>query len=211
MRIHYGGTMMPIDYYLPLAMAAEECGYSGVTVSDSLFYPKSSTTKYTYTDDGDRSFIENKPFPEVFALASAIGAVTSRIEITTNVAKIPIRPPVYSAKLVTTIAAMTHNRFNLGAGLSVWPEDYSVMGVGFEQRGRRMEECLQILQGFGRGEYFEFSGEFYDIPPLKLNPAPSRPIPIFIGGHSDAALKRAARFDGWISTSCPEEELARMI
>ena len=72
------------------------------------------------------------------------------------------------------------------------------MGVPWERRGERFDECIAMVRGLTAGGYFEFHGKFFDLPPIKLNPVPSEPIPILIGGHSDAALSRAARNDGWL-------------
>ncbi len=83
------------------------------------------------------------------------------------------------------------------------------MDVPFAKRGKRMDECIEIIRGLTTGEYFEFHGEFYDIPKkTKMTPpAPTEPIPILIGGHADAALKRAARNDGWMHGGGSPEEL----
>lgn len=208
MRFHYAEAMTAVANYLPLARAAEECGFAGFTMPDSLIYPKASDTSYSYTEDGGREFLENKPFVESFILATAIGAVTTRLELTTNVVKLPVRPPLYSAKLASSVAAITGDRFNLGVGLSVWPEDYAAMGVDYAKRGKRFDECLEIVRGLCAGGYYEFHGEFYDIAPVKLNPVPGKPLPILIGGHSDAAFKRAARFDGFMFAGGGPDELA---
>jgi hypothetical protein len=72
------------------------------------------------------------------------------------------------------------------------------MGVPFAKRGKRMDECIEIVKGLTTGEYFEFHGEFYDIPKTKMSPAPTKQIPILIGGHADIVLRRAARNDGWM-------------
>jgi hypothetical protein len=72
------------------------------------------------------------------------------------------------------------------------------MGVPFAKRGKRIDECIDIIRGLTSGDYFEYHGEFYDIPKIKMTPAPTEPIPILIGGHADAALRRAARNDGWM-------------
>jgi len=200
--------MTPIVNYIPLAQAAEANGYTGFTISDSLIYPQASSTEYSYTEDGGREFLENKPFIESFILATAIGAVTKTLEMSTNVVKLPVRPPLYSAKLAASIAALTNNRFNFGVGLSVWPEDYQVMGVDYAKRGKRFDECIAIVKGLCTGQYFEFHGEFYDLPSVKINPVPSKPLPILIGGHSDAALQRAAKHDGWMYAGGRPGELA---
>lgn len=207
MRFHYGESMTAIGNLLPLAKAAEENGYAGFTISDSLIYPKEADTKYTYTADGGREFLENKPFVESFIQAAMMGAVTTTLELTTNVVKLPVRPPLYSAKMAASLASMTDNRFNFGVGLSVWPEDYRAMGVPYESRGKRLDECIAIVRGLCAGGYFEFHGEFYDLPPVKLNPVPTKPLPILIGGHSDPALKRAAHHDGWLYAGGPPDSL----
>jgi len=211
MRFHYAESMTPIANYLPLALAAEQNGYTGFTISDSLIYPKASGTEYSYTEDGGREFLENKPFIESFILATAMGAVTTTLELTTNVVKLPVRPPLYSAKMASSIAALTGNRFNFGVGLSVWPEDYRVMGVDYAKRGKRFDECIAIVRGLCAGGYFEFHGEFYDLPPVKLNPTPTKPLPILIGGHSDAALRRAAHNDGWMFAGGKPGELESLL
>lgn len=97
-------------------------------------------------------------------------------------------------------------------GTSPWPEDYELMGVPFAKRGKRIDECIEIVKGLTTGEYFEFHGEFYDIPKTKMSPAPTAPIPILVGGHADAALRRAARLDGWMHGGGTDpEELDRLI
>jgi alkanesulfonate monooxygenase SsuD/methylene tetrahydromethanopterin reductase-like flavin-dependent oxidoreductase (luciferase family) len=199
MRFHYGESMTPVENYQPLALAAEKHGYAGFSIPDSLIYPKESNQEYLYTEDGGRTFLENKPFVETLTMCMAIGAWTKTLELTTNVFKLPVRQPLYSAKIVSSIAALTNNRLNFGVGLSVWPEDYVAMGVPFEKRGKRFDECIEIVRGLTNGGYYEFHGEFYDLPAVKLNPIPTKPIPILIGGHSDPALKRAAYHDGFIA------------
>lgn len=211
MKFHYAESMTPVANYLPLARAAEEHGYAGFTISDSLIYPKASDTSYSYTEDGGREFLENKPFIESFILAAAMGAATTTLELTTNVVKLPVRPPLYSAKLASSIAALTGDRFNFGVGLSVWPEDYAAMGVPYAKRGKRFDECIAIVKGLCAGGYFEFHGEFYDLDPVKLNPVPTKPLPILIGGHSDAAFKRAAHHDGFLFAGSTPEMLEECI
>lgn len=198
MRFHYAENMTAVSNYVPLAKAAEANGFAGYVIPDSLIYPKQSDTSYSYTDDGGREFLENKPFVESLILATAIGMVTTKLQMTTNVLKLPVRPPLYTAKLISSIQALTNDRFSLGAGLSVWPEDYAVMGVPYEKRGKRFDECIDIVRGLCAGGYFEYHGEFYDLPAVKLNPVPAKPLPILIGGFSNAALKRAARNDGFM-------------
>lgn len=207
MRFTYAEAMTDFRFYIPLAKAAEAAGYDAMTIADSIAYPFESDSKYPYTPDGNREFLDGKEFIETFVLTSALGAVTSKLRFNFFVLKLPIRPPALVAKQIGSLAAMTDNRVGFGVGTSPWPEDYELLGVPFARRGKRMDECIEIIQGLTTGEYFEFHGEFYDIPKTKMTPAPTKPVPILIGGHADAALRRAARNDGWIHGGGDPEEL----
>ncbi|KKB98957.1 TIGR03619 family F420-dependent LLM class oxidoreductase [Mycolicibacter arupensis] len=211
MRFTYAEAMTDPSYYIPLAKAAEAAGYHSMTIPDSIAYPFESDSKYPYTPDGNREFLDGKAFIETFVLIAALGAVTSTLRFTPFVVKLPIRPPALVAKQAGSLAAMINNRLALGVGTSPWPEDYELMGVPFARRGKRMDECIEIIQGLTTGDYFEFHGEFYDIPKTKMAPAPSQPIPILIGGHADAALRRAARHDGWMHGGGDPAELDGLI
>ena len=207
MRFTYAESMTDSSFYIPLAQAAERAGFDAMTIADSVAYPLESDAKYPYTPDGDREFLDGKEMIEAFVLASALSAVTTTLHFNFFVLKLPIRPPALVAKQAGSIAALFGNRLGLGVGTSPWPEDYDLMGVPFARRGKRMDECIEIIRGLTTGEYFEFHGEFYDIARTKMTPAPSRPIPILIGGHADLALRRAARNDGWMHGGGPAEEL----
>ncbi|BBY34448.1 LLM class F420-dependent oxidoreductase [Mycolicibacter minnesotensis] len=211
MRFTYAEAMTDPSYYIPLAQAAEAAGYHSMTIPDSIAYPFESDSKYPYTPDGNREFLDGKAFIETFVLIAALGAVTSTLRFTPFVVKLPIRPPALVAKQAGSLAAMINNRLALGVGTSPWPEDYELMGVPFARRGKRMDECIEIIQGLTTGDYFEFHGEFYDIPKTKMAPAPSQPIPILIGGHAEAALRRAARHDGWMHGGGDPAELDGLI
>src|SRR3954451_2552683 len=212
MRFTYAEAMTDPTYYIPLAKAAEDAGYHAMTIADSIAYPFESDSTYPYTPDGNREFLDGKAFVEAFVLAGALCAVTTSLKFNFFVLKLPIRPPALVAKQAGSLAAIFGNRLGLGVGTSPWPEDYELLGVPFANRGRRMDECIDIIRGLTSGEYFEFQGEFYDIPKTKMTPAPNKPIPILIGGHADAALRRAARLDGWMHGGGTEaEELDRLI
>lgn len=198
MRFTYAEAMTDPTYYIPLAKAAEAAGYHAMTIPDSIAYPFESDSKYPYTPDGNREFLDGKSFIEAFVLASALCAVTTTLKFNFFVLKLPIRPPALVAKQVGSLNAMFDNRLGLGVGTSPWPEDYELLGVPFAKRGKRMDECIDIIRGLTTGEYFEYHGEFYDIPKTKMTPAPSKPVQILVGGHAEAALRRAARCDGWM-------------
>jgi probable F420-dependent oxidoreductase len=198
-RFSYAESMTSPSFYAPLARAAEEAGYDSMVVPDSICYPREASSVYPFNPDGTREFLEDKPFLEPFSLIPALGAVTERIRFVTFVLKLPVRNPVLVAKQATSTAVLTGNRLLLGVGTSPWREDYEVLGVPWERRGTRMDEELAVIRGLAAGGYFSFHGEIFDLPPVKIAPVPDRPIPILIGGHGDAALRRAARDgDGWL-------------
>jgi probable F420-dependent oxidoreductase len=198
-RFSYAESMIDPSFYAPLARAAEEAGYHSMVVPDSICYPAQAGSTYPFNPDGTREFLEDKPFLEPFSLIPALGAVTERIRFITFVLKLPVRHPVLVAKQATSAAVLTGNRLVLGVGTSPWREDYEVLGVDWATRGRRMDEEIAILRGLAAGGYFEHHGKIFDLPPVKIAPVPGSPIPVLIGGHSDAALRRAARVgDGWL-------------
>jgi probable F420-dependent oxidoreductase len=212
MRFSYAESMIDPSFYPPLARAAEEAGYHSMVIPDSICYPLHADSVYPYSPDGSREFLEGKPFVEPFSLIPFLGAVTSRIRFTTFVVKMPIRNPVLLAKQATSTAVLTGGRLVLGVGTSPWREDYDVLGVDWASRGRRMDESIAILRGLAAGGYFEHHGRCFDLPPVQIAPVPDEPIPVLIGGHSDAALRRAARLgDGWMHGGGDPADLPRLL
>jgi probable F420-dependent oxidoreductase len=190
--------MVDPSFYPPLARAAEDAGFDGMVIPDSICYPLESDSLYPFSPDHTREFLDDKPFIEPFSLIQALGAVTERLRFITFVLKLPIRHPLLVAKQATSVAVLTGNRLALGVGVSPWPDDYQLCDVPWEGRGRRMDEAVDIVRGLSAGGYFEYHGEVYDLPPVKITPTPTERLPIMVGGHAPAALRRAARSDGWL-------------
>ena len=212
MQFAYSPTMCDPDYYLPLAIAAEKAGYASFTVPDSICYPKDSDSKYPYNADGSREFLESIPFLEPFSIIPAMAAVTTELRFTTSVMKLAIRQPVVAAKSASSVAVITNNRFAWGVGISPWPDDFAATQIPWERRGKRMDEMMEIVRGLMTGEYFGYDGEIFQLDPIKLSPAPSKPVPILIGGHAKPALRRAARLaDGFIHSGGSAEDFAPLI
>jgi probable F420-dependent oxidoreductase len=212
MRFSYAESMTDPSYYLPLARAAEEAGFDSMVVPDSICYPEESDATYPYNPDGTREFLDGKPFLEPFSLIPAMGAVTETLRFITFVLKLPIRHPVLVAKQVGSTAVLTDNRLLLGVGTSPWPEDYAVCDVPWEGRGKRMDEQIEVLRGLLGGGYFEYHGEVFDVPSIKMSPTPTKPVPILIGGHHEAALRRAALVgDGWLHGGGDPEDLPGLL
>lgn len=212
MRFSLAESMIEPTMYAPLVQAAEAVGYDSFVVPDSICYPQDGESQYPYNADGTREFLDDKPFIEPFSLIPALAAVTERMRFTTFVVKLPIRNPVLVAKQVSSVGVITGGRFGFGVGTSPWQEDYAITQVPWERRGARMDECIEVINGLQSGDYFGYSGEFYDFPAAKLCPVPEQKVPILVGGHSKMALKRAGRLgDGWMHAGGDAEELSRMM
>lgn len=212
MRFSFAEGMTKAEYYAPLAQACEAAGYTSMTIADSLIFPKESDSKYPYTDTGDRHFLDGKEFIETMILCAHLFAATETLRLTPFVLKLPIRPPVLTAKQASSLAYLSNNRLGLGVGISPWPEDFDALGVDWARRGKRMDECMDILRGLTTGEYFEYHGEFYDIGALKQCPGATEKIPLLVGGHVDNALRRAVvKGDGWMHAGGDGEELDRLL
>ena len=212
MRFSYAESMTDPSFYPPLARAAQEAGYDSMVVPDSICYPEHADSRYPFSPDGSREFLQDKPFLEPFSLIPALGAITERLRFVTFVLKLPVRNPVLVAKQATSTAVLTGNRLVLGVGSSPWREDYEVLGVPWERRGQRMDEQIAIIRGLAAGGYFSYHGEIFDLPAVKIAPVPSEPVPILVGGHSGAALRRAARLgDGWLHGGGDPDDLPGLL
>jgi probable F420-dependent oxidoreductase len=212
MRFSYAESMIAPGFYVPLAKAVEGAGYTSFVVPESICYPEVSDSTYPYTPDGNREFLKGKPFLEPFALVAALGAVTTKLRFTTFVVKLPIRHPVLVAKSVSSVAVLTGNRFGFGVGVSPWPDDFRICGQPWKGRGARTDEMIAIIRGLLRGGFFEFHGAHYDLESIEICPVPTAAVPILVGGHSEPALRRAARLgDGWMHAGGDAEALGSML
>ena len=166
------------------------------------------TTEYPYTADGNRRWEPFTPWVDPLVAIGALGAVTERLRFFTNIYVLPMRNPFPVAKSVATASAFTGGRVSLGVGMGWCEEEFDLLDAQFRKRGARADEMLEVLEELWTGEWVEHHGEFYDFPRLEMTPAPPGEIPIYVGGLSDAALRRAARHDGWISDLISTEQAA---
>jgi probable F420-dependent oxidoreductase len=141
-----------------------------------------------------------------------MAAVTSQVRFLSCVYVLPMRNLFVVAKAVSTAAALSGNRVTLGAGAGWMREEFEQLGQDFPARGRRMEEMIEALRKLWGGGMVEHHGHYYNFGRLELSPAPSQPIPVYIGGESEAALRRAARLgEGWISVQHTSEECKALV
>jgi alkanesulfonate monooxygenase SsuD/methylene tetrahydromethanopterin reductase-like flavin-dependent oxidoreductase (luciferase family) len=141
-----------------------------------------------------------------------MAAVTSKIKLYTSVLKLPIRHPLLVAKTVGSAAVLSGNRVGLGVGLSWIPEEFTWCQTEYATRGERVDEAIGILRALFAGGMVEHHGKHYDFGRLQMSPAPTAPVPIYVGGHSEPALKRAARLaDGWTAAMITQSETKKVV
>lgn len=198
-----------MDQIVEVAKISEEVGFDGILISDHLFLPAGFGHEYPYSEDGDPGFAPGTPWPDAWMTISAMAQATSRIRFCTMVYILPLRNPIEVAKVTGTAAVLSNNRVALGAGAGWMKEEFETLGVEFSTRGKRFNECIEVLRKLHAGGTVEHHGDFFDFDPLEMEPAPTRPVPILIGGISKVALRRAAtRGDGWLgSGQTPDEAL----
>ncbi len=189
----------------------DQAGYHGLMISDHLCYPKELTSKYPYSPhpDGRPIWEPDASWPDPFVLIGAMSSVTTNLHFTTNVYIAGHRPILQVAKEVATAAVLTDGRVALGVGAGWMKEEFDLQGQDYSTRGKRLNEMIPALRELWKGGWVEWHGEYFDIPALTLEPHPPTPVPIYTGGHTDAALKRAAKYaDGWIGNAYPWDQAA---
>ena len=210
MQFCFSATFSPPDELGPLARAGDEHGWSTLTVSDHLINPVETRSSYPYTKDGTRRWDMGTPWPDPWVTIGHLAAATERLRFLTTVYILPARTPVHVAKQVGTAAVLSGNRVDLGIGMGWMEEEFDAMGTQFAKRGRRADEMLEVMRKLWTGHVVEHHGEFFDVPALEMLPAPTAPVPVHVGGTSEAALRRAARHDGWVSDLHTTAELAEI-
>ena len=204
-------SMLPMDEIKPLGIAADEIGYDFLAVSDHLIHPEHFSVPYPYTDDGSVRWEQGTDWPDPINSLSFLAGATSNIRFYTSVYVLPARNPLRVAKEVSTLDAVSNGRFDLGIGMGWMPEEFEAGGQEFRRRGARADEMLEIMKSLWSGQMVDFNGQFFSFKKLEMLPAPKKNIPIYVGGFSEPALKRAAKHDGWISDMHSLSELAALM
>ncbi len=190
----------------PIAQAADELGYHAMALADHVVNLEELTTEYPYTADGNRRWAPFTPWVDPWVAIGALAAQTERLRFFTNIYVLPMRDPFTVAKQVATASVLSAGRVALGVGMGWCEEEFDLLGEPFRRRGKRADEMLDLLAALWSGDWTEHHGEFYEVPRLEMTPAPPAPVPVYVGGLSEAALMRAARNDGWISDLISTEQ-----
>ena len=177
------------------ARRIDDLGVHSGWVSDHVCWPADIDAKYPYSDDG--SF----PAPNDMAWLDPIGTLlfvagcTTNIKLGTSVLILPYRLPVVTAKQLATLDVLSNGRLILGVGVGWMHEEAAVLGMPFDQRGKRSDEQLDIFRLLFNEEEPDYDGRFYQLPKVRFEPKPiQNPVPIWVGGNSPGAFRRAARY-----------------
>lgn len=201
-----------MEEIVPLAQAADAAGWDAITFSDHIVHPEEITTDYPYTENGERRWEAFTDWPDPWVAIGACAAATQRIQFTNNVFVLPIRNPFQVAKAVSTASVLSNERVILTIGVGWSKDEYELMGQDFHTRGKRCNEMIEMMRLLWTGEMVEFKGEYYQFDRLEMNPPPRHHIPIWVGGISTAAHKRAARLgDGWLSDLQTSDEILETV
>lgn len=209
MRFAISLAFQPVDHLVAIAREADACGYDALAVPDHVVDLETLATPYPYTPDGKRRWDHDADWPDPWVLVGALAAVTTRIRFFTSVYVPALRSPYLVAKAVGTAAVLSGNRVALGVGVGWCREEFELLDQDFGSRGRRTDEALDLLAHLWQPGWTERSGTHDETPRLTMEPTPSAPVPIYVGGLSEVAFARAARHDGWIGDLYTVEEAGR--
>lgn len=205
--MHFGfalpgrGSLANRDALLKLAQKAEALRYSSIFVTDHVVIPLATASTYPYSSTGKIGADWAQGYLEPLALMSYLAGATARIRLGTSVLIIPYRNPVFTAKTLATLDVLSGGRIILGVGVGWMKEEFEALQApSFAERGRVTDEYIRLMRECWTQEPVEFKGAHYRLGPVSALPKPLQKggIPIWAGGHTDAALRRAGELaDGW--------------
>lgn len=195
------GAMATTANLVRFAQVAEACGFDTIWTSDHIIVPTSVQSFYPYHPDGQMPFVPHEPYLEPLIVMTYLAAVTQRIRLGTSVLILPYRNPVFTAKALATLDVLSHGRITLGVGVGWMEEEFKALGLEtYARRGAYSDECVRIFRALWTQDEPAFQGEFHQFAGIKCEPKPVQAggIPIWVGGHTPQAIRRAARLgDGW--------------
>jgi probable F420-dependent oxidoreductase len=212
--VRFGFHLFMVDpaEFLDIARTADQCGWDSIQVADAPFFPEVTSAPYPYTPDGKRFWPLDVPVLDPWVAITAMATVTKRIRFLPSVLRLAIRQPLLEAKSLCSVAAMSNDRVALGVGLAWMPEEFKWLNQDKKTRGARQNEAIQIIRLLMGGGMVEFHGKYYDFDRLTMAPVPKKRIPIYVGGTTPPALRRAARYgDGWLGIVHTMEEIKGLV
>jgi probable F420-dependent oxidoreductase len=180
---------------IEFAQHAEQLGFHSGWVSDHVAWPSTIGSRYPYSADGSFAPPADMPWLDPIGTMFFVAACTETLKLGPTVLILGYRPPVLTAKAVASLDQLSEGRVILGVGVGWMREEFEVLGMPYDHRGKRADEQLALFRTFFTDPSPRFAGEFYDVPEVGFEPKPvHRSVPIWVGGDSEAAFRRVARF-----------------
>lgn len=219
-RIPHTGAQATPEFVREWSTLADQAGFGSLWGVDHVVMPKHVASKYdlprtpvAIAEDAVSELLS--PNFELMTTLAFVAAITKQIRIGSAIAVLTIRNTVLTARQLATIDRYSGGRLVFGIGIGWLKEEVDAMNMPWDRRGARADESIALLRAIWTepGTHVEFHGEFWDIPEMDPEPKPEQhAIPILIGGHSEAAIDRAARLgDGWIAAGMSPERLSEML
>lgn len=188
------------------ALLAEELGYDSLWYGEHIVLPHHTVYPVDPQPYGPQELFDP------FVLQAGLAARTKRIRFATGILMLPLRAPIMAARQILGVDHMSDGRFDMAVGLGWLQDEYDAAGTDMRTRGARLDEQLEFIDQLFQKDEIEFKGRFYSVAPTRFEPKPlQKPRPPFlVGGGSEAALRRAARWDGWYGVVDTAERFAAM-
>lgn len=200
MKFVLSTSFSTVAHLTEMAPVADECGWEAMSFSDHVVHPETINTEYPYTEDGSRRWDAFTDWPDPWVMMGALATITKRLKFTNNIFVLPMRNPYLVAKSISTAAIVSNNRVIPAIGVGWSKDEFELMQQDFHTRGKRADEMIEVMRLLWSGEMVSYQGQHYQFDPMEMNPAPTDYVPIWVGGISKPAMKRAARIgDGWVS------------
>lgn len=173
----------------------DELGVHSGWVSDHVCWPADIESKYPYSDDGSFPATNDIAWLDPIGTLSFVAGCTENLKLGTTVLILPYRLPVVTAKQLATLDVLSNGRLILGVGVGWMREEAEILGMPFDHRGKRSNEQLELFRLLFTEEEPQYDGKFYQLPKVKFEPKPvQNPVPIWVGGATQAAFERVARY-----------------
>jgi probable F420-dependent oxidoreductase len=193
------GPFATAEGVVALAKACEAGGFESLWTVEHVIWPEAYSSAYPYSPSGKMPGNSSSPIPDPLVWLSFVAAHTSTIKLATGIVILPQRNPLVFAKTCATLATLSKDRFILGIGVGWLSEEFDALGVSWPKRGARTDEYVAAMRELWSSDEASYQGEFASFENVSSNPKPpGGRVRIVVGGHSDAAARRAGRLgDGY--------------